>query len=169
MDNSESMKTLAEALVGELIDAGLSVATAESCTGGWIAKALTDVTGSSACFGFGIVSYSNAAKSSLLGVDQQTLARHGAVSEATVRAMAAGAIQLSEADIAVAVSGIAGPGGGSENKPVGTVWIAWAWHGDHETQIDAQRHVLKGDRESIRAQTVILGIQGIRERIRIGG
>lgn len=169
MKQDESIATLAEALVSELIDAEKTVATAESCTGGWIAKSLTDIAGSSACLGYGVVSYSNGAKESMLGVDSRILQEHGAVSEAVVRAMAEGILHLSGADYSVAVSGIAGPGGGTTEKPVGTIWIAWAKRYGNETSLDAQRHVLSGDRESIRAQTVILGIQGIRERLKASG
>lgn len=169
MKQDESIATLAEALVSELIDAEKTVATAESCTGGWIAKSLTDVAGSSACLGYGVVSYSNGAKESMLGVDSRILQEHGAVSEAVVRAMAEGILNLSGADYSVAVSGIAGPGGGTTEKPVGTIWIACAKRDGNETSLDAQKHVLSGDRESIRAQTVILGIQGIRERLKASG
>lgn len=169
MTERESIAVLSEALVTELVASGLTVATAESCTGGWIAKALTDVSGSSAAFGFGIVSYSNEAKASLLGVDPASIERHGAVSEPVVRAMAAGAMVQSGADLAVAVSGVAGPDGGSEEKPVGTVWISLAARVDNEVAIDAARHHLKGDRDSIRAQTVVLALQGLRETVRERG
>ena len=169
MKQHESLATLAEALVSELVEAHKTVATAESCTGGWIAKSLTDVAGSSACFGYGVVSYSNGAKESMLGVDSRVLHEHGAVSEAVVSAMAEGVLGLSGADYSVAVSGVAGPGGGSDEKPVGTVWICWAQRDGNEVELDAQRQFLSGDRESIRAQTVILGIQGIRERLKARG
>ena len=129
MSDAESIATLAEALVGELIAADQTVSTAESCTGGWIAKSLTDIAGSSQCFGYGIVSYSNSAKESLLGVDPRTLEEHGAVSEATVLEMVSGVLKLSGASFAVAVSGVAGPDGGTGDKPVGTVWFAWANRG----------------------------------------
>ena len=135
MAETDSIATLAEALVGELILAGLTVATAESCTGGWVGKALTDVAGSSGVFEYGIVSYSNDAKADLLGVSPGSLAAHGAVSEAVVREMATGALGRSGADLAVAVSGIAGPGGGTEEKPVGTVWFAWASRGTPEPEV----------------------------------
>src|SRR5215469_3217637 len=107
--------------------AGRRLATAESCTGGWVAKACTDVAGSSQWFECGFVTYSNAAKVRDLGVSEATLASHGAVSEPTVREMAAGALRVSGADIAVAISGIAGPEGGTPTKPVGTVWFGLAW------------------------------------------
>jgi nicotinamide-nucleotide amidase len=165
MAEPESIGTLADAFVGELIDRGVTVATAESCTGGWIAKALTDIAGSSAAFGVGIVSYSNAAKSTLLHVDAETLAQHGAVSEAVVEAMASGVLRLSGADMAVAVSGVAGPDGGTVEKPVGTVWCAWAQSTSNGPAVDTERRVFAGDRESVRSQTVIWALQGLRERL----
>ena len=166
MADPESIGALSEALVGELLAAGKTVSTAESCTGGWIAKSLTDNSGSSGCFGYGLVSYSNGAKESLLGVNPATLKEHGAVSEAAVREMVEGALNLSGADIAAAVSGVAGPDGGSEDKPVGTVWFAWASRNKDTPDIDTEKRFLKGDRDQIRAQTVIFALQGIRERIR---
>lgn len=169
MADPESIATLAEALVGELDQAGLTVATAESCTGGWIAKSLTDISGSSAVFGFGIVSYSNAAKTSLLGVDPATLDAEGAVSEAVVTEMARGAIEKSGADLAVAVSGIAGPDGGTDEKPVGTVWFAWANGVAEEPVVTTERRSFKGDRETIRSQSVILALQSLREILRQRG
>ena len=169
MPEQESIAALAEAVISELVETGQSVSTAESCTGGWIAKSLTDVSGSSAAFGFGIVSYSNTAKASLLGVDPASIELHGAVSEEVVRSMATGAIDQSGADLAVAVSGIAGPDGGTAEKPVGTVWIAWAARAGDQVDVLAKRHHLKGDRESIRSQTVVLALQGLRETLRKRG
>ena len=169
MDDAETIGTLADALVAELTLAGRSVALAESCTGGWIAKALTDVSGSSQCFGYGIVSYSNEAKASVLGVPADSLASHGAVSEIVVCEMAKGALALSGADFAIAVSGIAGPDGGTEDKPVGTVWFAWAKRTTGDTQVDTLKRLFSGDRASIRAQTVVLALQGLRERLRDSG
>ncbi len=166
MDNQESIATLSEALVNELIAAGKSLSTAESCTGGWIAKSLTDIPGSSACFAYGIVSYSDGAKESLLGVSPVTLLEHGAVSEPSVREMALGALHLSGSDFAVAVSGIAGPDGGSEEKPLGTVWFAWAVRHAGDTEVQAEKRQFAGDRESVRSGTVVAALQGIRERLR---
>ncbi|AUM01195.1 CinA family protein [Pseudothauera hydrothermalis] len=128
-----------------------TLATAESCTGGWIATAVTATAGSSAWFDRGFVTYSNDAKCEMLEVSPVTLATHGAVSEATVREMVAGALAHSRADVAVAVSGIAGPTGGSAAKPVGTVCIGWGVCG-HPPQTETLR--LSGDREAIRRQTV---------------
>lgn len=167
MSEYESIATLAEALVAELIESGQTVATAESCTGGWIAKALTDVSGSSAAFGFGLVSYSDQAKQSLLDVEPATLEAHGAVSEAVVGEMVSGALHRSGADLAVAVSGIAGPDGGTNDKPVGTVWFAWADRTGGSPV--CKRHHLRGDRETIRSQTVVLALQGLREILKKRG
>lgn len=167
MTDSESIATLAEALVSELIEAGKTVATAESCTGGWIAKALTDVPGSSAAFGYGFVTYSDAAKRQLIGVPAATLAAHGAVSEETVEAMVRGALEASGADHAVAVSGIAGPDGGTDAKPVGLVWIAYATRGNNEgVTVKTSENRLSGDRAAIRARSVVIALQGLREELR---
>ena len=163
MADTDAIATLAEALVGELIERGNTVATAESCTGGWIAKALTDISGSSQCFGYGIVSYSNAAKESLLGVSGETLRAEGAVSEAVAAEMAAGALARSNADLAVAVSGIAGPDGGSEEKPVGTVCFAWKPAGGPAV---TETRRLNGDRDAIRGQSVLHALQRLREELR---
>jgi len=169
MTDTDAISELAEALVGELITADKRLSTAESCTGGWIAKSLTDISGSSQCFGYGVVSYSNGAKESLLGVAAATLREHGAVSEAVVREMATGVLNLSGADFSVAVSGVAGPDGGSEEKPVGTVWLGWAMRAGSNTSVKAVQHQLQGDRAAIRSGTVILALQGIMEMLESGG
>jgi nicotinamide-nucleotide amidase len=129
---------------------GRMLATAESCTGGLIAGACTDLAGSSAWFERGFVTYSNAAKHELLGVDAALIAAHGAVSEPVARAMAAGAVARSRAGVAVAVTGVAGPTGGSADKPVGTVWFGWAIDGDVRTE----RRRFDGDRAAVRRATV---------------
>jgi nicotinamide-nucleotide amidase len=134
---------------------GWRLAAAESCTGGWIAKVLTDVPGSSQWFDGSIVAYSNAAKTGLLGVSADVLAAHGAVSEETARAMADGARSRFAADLAVAVTGIAGPGGGTGDKPVGTVHFAWA----AASGMTAARRIFAGSRESVRRQTVALALE----------
>ncbi len=157
---------LATKLVETLAAAGKSVATAESCTGGWIAKSLTDVPGSSECFAYGIVSYSNGAKEALLGVQPATLAEHGAVSEPVVREMAEGVLKLAGADFAVAVSGVAGPGGGSADKPVGTVWFAWARRRGAGCDLFAERRQYNGDRREVREQSVVTALEGVLERLR---
>jgi nicotinamide-nucleotide amidase len=169
MAETESIAALSEALVSELIEAGQSISVAESCTGGWISKALTDISGSSQCFAYGVVSYSNGAKESMLGVNPGSLLEYGAVSEEVVGEMAAGVLNLSGADYAVAVSGIAGPDGGTEEKPVGTVWFGWAVRNDKKMSIDTEKHLVKGDREAVRTRTVILAMQGLRERLRKNG
>lgn len=140
---------------------GLQVATAESCTGGGIAEAITRIEGSSAWFGQGWVTYSNAAKLVQLGVPQALLAEHGAVSREVVIAMAEGARQRADADWAVAVSGVAGPGGGSIEKPVGTVWLAWA--GRQKTHV--QCRLFAGDRAHVREQTVVLALEELINRV----
>jgi nicotinamide-nucleotide amidase len=140
---------------------GWRVATAESCTGGWIAKVLTDVAGSSQWFEGGVVAYSNAAKTSFLGVASDLLAAHGAVSEEAVRAMAEGARARFAAELAVAVSGIAGPGGGSADKPVGTVHFAWAT----PAGVTGARRIFAGTRETVRRQTVALALERLVDAI----
>ena len=132
--------------------------TAESCTGGWIAQAITGVAGSSAWFDCGVVAYSYEAKQALLGVRPQTLEQFGAVSRETVLEMVAGALVNSGAGIAVAVTGIAGPGGGSPDKPVGSVWIGWKRRGGYAR---AELFQFDGDRDAVRRQTVAAALRGI--------
>jgi len=151
---------LARRLLDRCRERGLTIATAESCTGGWVAKILTDLPGSSAVFERGFVTYSNNAKMELLGVPAATLDRWGAVSEQTVAAMVAGALAHSRADLAVAISGIAGPGGGSPDKPVGTVWFAWQRKGGEPTPSLARFY---GDRDMVRAQAVDRALNGLLE------
>ena len=129
----------------------LMLATAESCTGGWLAAALTSISGSSRWFERGFITYSNEAKREMLGVSEQTLRQFGAVSEPTVREMAEGALAMSHAQVSVAITGIAGPKGGTDAKPIGTVWIAWARAG-RGTQSRLQH--LSGGRQEIRRQAV---------------
>jgi len=135
--------------------------TAESCTGGWIAKAMTDIPGSSQWFECGYVTYSNAAKMRDLGVSKATLDAHGAVSEATVLEMAGGALRLSGADVAIAVSGIAGPDGGVPGKPVGTVWFAAAVRRGEEVALKASRQLFERDREAVRRRAVEYALEMI--------
>lgn len=149
-------------LLGQLLlDENLTISTAESCTGGLIAGAITEVSGSSAWFEHGVVTYSNTAKHLSLGVPESTLQMHGAVSEACVRAMAEGARKLSGADIAISVSGVAGPSGGSIEKPVGTVWLAWALEGATE----ASQFHFEGSRHEVRLKAVVSALHGSIERI----
>ena len=150
-------------LADRLLAGGLQLVTAESCTGGWIAKACTDLPGSSRWFRGGVVTYTNELKSALLGVGSGTLAGHGAVSEAVVREMAVGAIERLGGDRAVAVSGIAGPDGGTPDKPVGTVWFAWASRTATGCTVRAARHHFAGDREQVRSQAVAAALRGVLE------
>ena len=156
---AESLLTEAAALLQILRARGWMVATAESCTGGLIAAALTHVAGSSDVVDRGFVTYSNAAKSQMLGVDQALIASHGAVSEAVARAMAAGALARSAANVAVSVTGIAGPGGGSADKPVGLVWFGCAVRGGETA---SARQVFGGDRAAVRAQSVGFAFELLR-------
>ncbi len=158
--NDVTLQALAAEVGGKLKAAGLMLATAESCTGGWIAKVMTDTAGSSAWFERGSVTYSNESKAAMLGVRARTLEQFGAVSEAVVREMAEGAASWSQARVSVAVSGIAGPDGGSPEKPVGTVWIAWRWA---DGRVTAAGHLFKGDRDSVRFQAVLTALEGLRD------
>jgi nicotinamide-nucleotide amidase len=146
--------SLAERIGSRLRRRGQWVTTAESCTGGWIAKTLTDVAGSSEWFAEGFVTYSNDAKLRALGVSRAILKREGAVSEAVARAMASGALERSGASIAVAVTGIAGPGGAVPGKPVGTVWFCWAQRHGARIRLRAERKRFRGNREAVRRSTV---------------
>jgi nicotinamide-nucleotide amidase len=159
-------QTVLEALaarVGQALLAGrLMLVTAESCTGGWTSQCLTAVAGSSAWFERGFVTYSDAAKQEMLGVPEQTLAAHGAVSQAVAVAMAEGALCRSRADWAAAITGIAGPGGGSAEKPVGTVCFAWS---GRDAATSAETCHFAGDRQAARAQAVARALTGLLERL----
>ncbi len=144
---------------------GRSLATAESCTGGLISAACTDMPGSSLWFKGGVVAYANEVKTGLLGVSADVLAQHGAVSEAVVRLMAENGRRALCADYCVAVSGIAGPSGGSPQKPVGTVWMAWASAGG----VTAKRFLFHGHRASVRDQSVWAALQGVLDAVRREG
>jgi nicotinamide-nucleotide amidase len=152
------MHELAADLGRQLKAARRTLVTAESCTGGWAAQAVTAAAGSSDWFERGFVTYSNDAKRELLGVTADTLKRHGAVSEQTAREMAAGALSRSRANVALAITGIAGPAGGSAEKPVGTVCFAWAAAG---APTRSETVLLAGDREAVRRQSVIHALQGV--------
>jgi nicotinamide-nucleotide amidase len=150
-------------LIGEaLLARKLMLACAESCTGGWVAEAVTATAGSSSWFERGFVTYSNAAKQELLGVKADTLRQHGAVSETVVAEMAAGALRRSHAQVALAISGVAGPTGGSPDKPVGTVCFAWVLRGEAPT---AETRCFAGDRETVRRQSVVHALQGLLDRL----
>jgi nicotinamide-nucleotide amidase len=151
---------LIERLASELAKRAATITVAESCTGGWIAKNLTDIPGSSAWFEYGFVSYGNNAKRELLNVDQAVLDEFGAVSREVAEAMVAGAMEKSGADLSLAVTGIAGPDGGTAEKPVGTVWMAWALRG----QVGKSAcHQFDGDRDTIRRVTVTTALRGVLE------
>ena len=152
---------LVEALAQRLLERGERLATAESCTGGLVAATCTEVSGSSAWFERGWVTYSNEAKADLLGVDAALIASQGAVSEAVARAMAEGALARSLAQVTVAVTGVAGPTGGTPDKPVGTVWLAWARQGQ-STQV--QCGVFAGDRAAVRHASVEQALRGLLTR-----
>jgi len=154
------LRVVADAIGLRLRDSRDSLVAAESCTGGWIAKTVTDIAGSSDWFDCGMVAYSYEAKQALLGVRPETLEIHGAVSRETAVEMVSGALVNSGATVAVAVTGIAGPGGGSDDKPVGTVWIAWKRRGGYA---HAEAFHFGGDRDQVRRQTVAAALRGLEE------
>lgn len=156
--DDDELDRLAQALGERLLATRHMLVTAESCTGGWIAKCMTDVAGSSAWFDCGMAAYSYEAKQALLGVRPQTLEAYGAVSRETVVEMVSGALVHSGASVAVAVTGIAGPGGGSADKPVGTVWIGWKRRGGYAK---AELFHFDGDRDAVRRQTVAAALRGV--------
>jgi nicotinamide-nucleotide amidase len=162
---ARALESLARRVGARLKKRRLKLATAESCTGGWIAQAVTSIAGSSDWFERGFVTYSNQAKKEMLGVRARTLSRHGAVSEAAAKEMAAGALARSRAQVAIAVTGIAGPGGGSRTKPVGTVCFAWA---RKKRAPDSVVRRFSGDREGIRRRSVAFALQGLLERLKGG-
>lgn len=162
-DDSRALEQLATQVGEQLSARGWMAATAESCTGGWVAEAITAIAGSSAWFDRGFVTYSNDAKQDMLGVSGATLMNHGAVSEQTAREMAAGALRNSRAQIAVATTGVAGPAGGSATKPVGMVCFAWA---SVEGGVDSTTRVFAGDRAAVRRQSVQFALAGVGERTR---
>ncbi|AWH87927.1 nicotinamide-nucleotide amidase [Limnobaculum parvum] len=153
--------TLSQQIGQRLVATGQWITCAESCTGGLIAAYFTEIAGSSAYFDRGFVTYSNQAKQQLLGVNQQTLSRWGAVSEQTVREMATGALKAARADIAISVSGIAGPDGGSAEKPVGTVWFGWA---NRDGVVIARKRRFNGNRHQVRQQAVEYALTVVLEK-----
>jgi nicotinamide-nucleotide amidase len=158
--SDQELEEAGNCLGERLLRAVRTIATAESCTGGWVAKVLTDRAGSSGYVLGGLVTYSNEAKRGLLGVSRKSLDEHGAVSEPVVREMVAGALTATGADIAVAISGVAGPGGGSEDKPVGTVWFAWG--SSPASTVAVVKH-FEGNRDQVRRQSVLFALQGVKE------
>ena len=160
--NDAELEAIAETVGARLRASRDRLVTAESCTGGWIAKTVTDIAGSSDWFDCGMAAYSYEAKQALLGVQSQTLETHGAVSRETAIEMVSGALAHSGASIAVAVTGIAGPGGGTPDKPVGTVWLAWKRRGDYPR---AELFGFDGDREQVRRQTVAAALRGLERLV----
>ncbi|MFY0676379.1 MAG: nicotinamide-nucleotide amidase [Neptuniibacter sp.] len=156
------MQDLVKVIAAQLLQKKQVLATAESCTGGWIAQQLTAVAGSSDWFDCGFVTYSNDSKQQMLGVSEQSLIKYGAVSSNVVAEMAEGVLNHSQATMSVATSGIAGPGGGSDDKPVGTVWFAWA---QKDEQTRSEKKCFSGDRESVRKQAVKYALQGILQNL----
>ena len=157
-------KTMTEQLGRLLLMHNLMLATAESCTGGGLTEMITQVPGSSTWFERGFVSYSNNAKQEMLGVDHDTLNKHGAVSEQTACAMAEGALTHSQAQVSVAITGIAGPDGGTEEKPVGTVCLAWQREGQSAQSV---RVLFEGDRQQVRRQACLMALQGLIDLLEI--
>jgi nicotinamide-nucleotide amidase len=158
LPDDDALHALAEQVGGALQSHHLMLATAESCSGGWIAKMITDIPGCSSWFDCGIAAYSYEAKQALLGVRPETLTDHGAVSRETVMEMVSGALVTSGASVAVAVTGIAGPTGGMPGKPVGTVWIGWKRRGGYPR---AELFHFDGDRDAVRRQTVAAALRGL--------
>lgn len=160
LPTDEQLNAQAAEFGHKLLEQRLKLASAESCTGGWLAKVVTEVAGSSAWFECSFVAYSYDAKESMLGVQRVTLEQHGAVSSESVIEMVRGALSRSRADVAVAITGIAGPSGGTREKPVGTVWMAWA-KGHHPPR--AEMHHFPGDRDAVRRATVRVAIEGLEK------
>ena len=157
------IRALASRVAGRLLGEGRRLVVAESCTGGWVAKACTDLPGSSQWFLGGAVAYGNDVKAGVLGVSADTLREEGAVSQAVVREMAAGALVRFGGEIALAVSGIAGPDGGSPGKPVGTVWFAWSVRQDDRPELRTALELFQGDRDAVRRQAVACALRGVLE------
>ncbi|MDA8866012.1 CinA family protein [Porticoccaceae bacterium] len=161
LSNSPTLTSIAQQLGEMLCKKNAKLTTAESCTGGGISEAITAVSGSSQWFEFGFVTYANSAKQQLLGVSKEAIDEYGAVSEQVVELMAQGAIQQSQADYAIAVSGIAGPDGGTEDKPVGTVWVCW----QTPTRSWTQKLMLSGDRQAVRTAAIKNSLQQLLQHL----
>lgn len=164
MDRDEEIEHLVKKLAKVCVRNEKTLSLAESCTGGWMSKVITDRPGSSEWFGYGMVTYSDDAKRRVLRVEKTALTTHGAVSQEVVEAMADGIRRISKSDYAVAVSGVAGPGGGTKEKPVGTVWCAWAVGEDVTSAVNQFR----GGRDKVRRDTVYWALEGMLERILSG-
>ena len=164
MTGEAGLRELVQNVAVRLLDTQGSLVTAESCTGGWIGKACTDLPGSSRWFRGGAIVYGNELKMRLLGVRESTLERNGAVSDETVREMARGALEHLGGTIAVAVSGVAGPDGGTPGKPVGTVWFAWAVQRGDVADVAVEHHLLRGSRDDVRHRSVEIALRGVLAR-----
>ena len=167
MADNNSMQEIARNVVKNAINCEVNLSVAESCTGGLISKLITDIPGSSNCFSQGLVTYSDDAKSNLLGINTEDLLRFGAVSEFTAKKMAERVAKINNSDFSLAVTGIAGPSGGTVEKPVGTVWIAWGVKIQDKFILESELFVFSGDRNEIRNQSAIKALLGINERIKI--
>lgn len=168
--NEHELDELAQSLADQAHQSGVMLTTAESCTGGWVAKVLTDINGSSSWFDRGFVTYSNQSKNEMLGVPLNIIDSMGAVSQETVEAMALGALKHSRANLSVAISGIAGPGGGTAEKPVGFVWFAWATSnlaGNGQSEVDSESRIFSGDRAAVRRQAVSHALHGLIKHLEV--
>lgn len=163
--NDQSLQIFAQQLGEQLVAQKLTLATAESCTGGWVSKVITDNNGSSRWFDCALVTYSNQSKQDLLGVARTTLEKYGAVSQPVVKEMVLGLLDRCNANLGVSISGLAGPDGGSADKPVGMVWLAWAKPGQ---VIESMRFNFKGDREQVRLQAVMEALKGVQRLVSDG-
>jgi PncC family amidohydrolase len=167
MADNNSMQDIARDVVENAINSKANFSVAESCTGGLISKLITDIPGSSNCFSHGLVTYSDDAKTKLLGINTEDLLRFGAVSEFTAKKMAERVAKINNSDFSLAVTGIAGPTGGTVEKSVGTVWIAWGVKIQDKFVLESELFVFSGDRNEIRNQSAIKALLGINERIKI--
>ena len=167
MADNNSMQDIARDVVENAINSKANFSVAESCTGGLISKLITDIPGSSNCFSHGLVTYSDDAKTKLLGINTKDLLRFGAVSEFTAKKMAERVAKLNNSDFSLAVTGIAGPTGGTVEKSVGTVWIAWGVKIQDKFVLESELFVFSGDRNEIRNQSAIKALLGMNERIKI--
>lgn len=158
----EQLQKLAQTIGDRLHGKAIMLATAESCTGGWVGKVITDIVGSSSWFDRGFITYTNKAKQQMLGVSPETLSAYGAVSEEVVCEMATGALRHSNADLALAITGIAGPGGATVTKPLGMVWLAWA---NSDGYLHSECQQFDGDREAVRRQAVGRALQGVLDHL----
>jgi nicotinamide-nucleotide amidase len=165
IDFYTDISKIATELAKICLNSGKVLATAESCTGGWVAKSLTDIAGSSKWFDGGFVTYSNESKISMISVSKNTLEMHGAVSEAVVSEMARGVLARTNASVSVAISGIAGPGGGTAEKPVGLVWFAYASSSNSNVTVLSEKFTFNGDRHEIRGQAVMQSMLGLLKLI----